>query len=146
MAQKARGDAQRMAQASLGRILVLEDDAVLALSLEEALLGGGAREVVIFARADQALADMQSTRPDIIVLDVHIADSKNGWAMAELAKMLGPRPPRIVFSTGAPQEIPAHVATLGMVFEKPYDPARLIEALHSGQRKGLFGRLRKPNG
>ncbi|WP_240310851.1 response regulator [Altererythrobacter sp. ZODW24] len=131
---------------SLGRVLVLEDDAVLALAIEDALLDGGAREVVTFSRADKALADMQSTRPDVIILDVHIADSDDGWAMAELATMLGPRPPRIIFSTGAPQEIPDHIAAMGMVLEKPYEPARLIEALQSNSRKGLFARLRKPKG
>ncbi len=135
--------AKRKSRASLGRILILEDDAVLALALEDALLSGGADEVVIFARGDLALADIQDKRPDVIILDVHIADSNDGWAMAELATMLGPRPPRIIFSTGAPQEIPAEVAAMGLVFEKPYDPAHLINALRSSRRKGLFSLLRK---
>ncbi|WP_336987267.1 response regulator [Altererythrobacter aquiaggeris] len=134
--------ARKKAKPSLGRILVLEDDAILAMALEDALLEGGAREVVIFSRADQALADLKETRPDVLILDVHIADSDDGWAMAELATMLGPKPPRIVFSTGAPEAIPAAIASLGLVFEKPYDTTRLIDALQNNTRKGIFSRLR----
>jgi hypothetical protein len=31
---------------------------------------------------------------------------------------------------------------MGAVFEKPYDPAELVEALAGGRRAGLFARLR----
>jgi hypothetical protein len=31
---------------------------------------------------------------------------------------------------------------MGPVFEKPYDPAELAQALASGTRSGLFARLR----
>jgi len=36
------------------------------------------------------------------------------------------RRPRIVFSTGAPQDIPKEIAEIGPIFEKPYDPAELV--------------------
>jgi len=43
MASKTAGKGKPV----LGRILVIEDDPVLALALEDALLAGGARAVVI---------------------------------------------------------------------------------------------------
>ena len=58
------------------------------------------------------------------------------------AGMLGPKRPRIVFSTGSPDEIPPDIAEMGPVFEKPYDPAQLAEVLASGAKPGLFARLR----
>ena len=65
-----------------------------------------------------------------------------GSGLAELVDMLGTKRPRIVFSTGAPEEIPPEIAEMGPVFEKPYDPAQLADVLASGAKPGLFARLR----
>ena len=108
-------------RSSLGRVLVVEDDPIQGMALEE----GPA---------------------DAIVLDVHLADRDDGWALAELVDLLGPRRPRIVFSTGSPEDIPPEIAEMGPVFEKPYDPAQLAAALASGARPGLFARLRNAIG
>lgn len=126
------------------RILVVEDDALLAMSIEQALLDAGASEVMLCDSTEQALASLREKQPDAIILDVHLADRDDGWAIAELVNDVGPNPPRIVFSTGAPQDIPAKIAALGPVLEKPYDPADLIEAIRGPQRSGLIGRLLRP--
>ena len=65
-----------------------------------------------------------------------------GWAVAELVRSLGPSGPRIVFSTGAPQDIPEQIAEMGCVMEKPYDPKELVEVLTEPKRRGLISRLR----
>lgn len=130
--------------ASLRRVLLVEDDPVLALALEDALLRGGAGTVEICATMKATvLALEKSARPTAVILDVHLADRNDGWAIAELIGLLGPRPPRIVFSTGTPQEIPKAIAEMGPVFEKPYDADRLVEVLKGEQKLGLFARLRK---
>ena len=116
----------------LGRVLVVEDDPVLALALEDALLAGGAREVAICPSMENTMTELEKGSVDAIVIDVHLADRDDGWAVAELVDMLGTRRPRIVFSTGAPQEIPEEIAEMGPVFEKPYDPAELVAALSDG--------------
>ena len=128
-------------KSALGRVLVVEDDPVLALALEDALVERGAEDVVICPSIAATMAELEGERPDALVIDVHLADRDDGWALAELASLLGPRPPRIVFSTGAPQDIPPGIAEMGPVFEKPYDPARLAEAVASGTRRGFFARL-----
>lgn len=129
---------------SLGRALIVEDDALLAMSLEDALLDGGAEKVVVCGSVAAAMAELQNLRPDILILDVHLADRDDGWTMAELVTELSPRPPVIVFSTGAPERIPEKIAELGAVMSKPYDPQKLIEVLAKNRRKpGLLGRLRE---
>lgn len=135
--------ATRKAKAKpLGRILLVEDDALIALSIEEALREGGASEVVVCSTSAEALAALRDDKPDGMVLDVHLADRDDGWAIAELVNSVGPRPPRIVFSTGAPQDIPPEIAELGPVLEKPYAPAQLIAALQEPPHAGLIARLR----
>ena len=127
------------------RVLLVEDDAVLALNLEDALLRGGAGEVVICATMQATLAALEAGfDPSAMILDVHLADRDDGWALAELASLLGPRSPRIVFSTGSPGDIPAAVAALGPVFVKPYDAQELVKALVGAPPRGLLARWRGP--
>ena len=126
----------------LGRVLVVEDDPVVAVAIEAALLDGGAEDVVICPSIAATMAELDKSRPDAIILDVHLTDRDDGWALAELVDLLGPKRPRIIFSTGAPQDIPPEVAGMGPVFEKPYDPAELVDVLASNRKVGLFARLR----
>jgi CheY-like chemotaxis protein len=127
---------------ALGRVLVVEDDPVLALALEDALLAGGASEVAVCPSMEMTMAELEKAPADALVIDVHLADRDDGWALAELVEMLGTRPPRIIFSTGAPQDIPQQVAEMGPVFEKPYDITELVSALSSDVKPGLFAKLR----
>ena len=124
------------------RVLVVEDDAVLSLAIEGALLDAGIADVESCPTTDAALAALKRQRPDAIILDVHLADRDDGWAIAELVRTVGPRAPQIIFSTGAPRDIPGNIAEMGCVLEKPYDPADLIEILHQPRRRGIIARLR----
>ena len=137
---------QERGKSALGRVLIVEDDPVLALALEDALVERGAEDVVICPSIAATMAELEGERPDALVIDVHLADRDDGWALVELVEMLGTRRPRIVFSTGAPQDIPPKIAEAGAVFEKPYDPADLAAALSGEEKRGLFSRLRSAIG
>ncbi|HBK16408.1 MAG TPA: response regulator, partial [Erythrobacter sp.] len=50
--------------------------------------------------------------------------------------------PQIIFSTGAPQDIPADIAALGCTLEKPYDAQELIAVLRQSKPRGIISRLR----
>lgn len=126
----------------LGRVLLVEDDAILAMALEDALLRGGASEVVICQTMRATMDELDTNKHiDAMVLDVHLADRDDGWALAELVDLLGPKKPRIAFSTGSPEDIPPQIARMGPVFEKPYDPDQLVDVLLAGRKKGLIARL-----
>ncbi len=134
----------RRRRRSLGRALVVEDDAILGMALADALHGGGAKSVEVCASIGDAMTKLETMRFDIVILDVHLADRSDGWALAELVKELGPKPPRIVFSTGSPEAIPQAIAEMGIVLEKPYDPEVLLAALHQQAAPvGLFAKLRE---
>ncbi|MXO59829.1 response regulator [Altererythrobacter salegens] len=128
----------------LSRVLIVEDDALLALAIEDALLAEGlAREVVTCPSTERAMHELEKAVPDAIVLDVHLSDRDDGWALAELIAVLGDKNTRIIFSTGSPEDIPPHIAELGLVFEKPYDPDKLARVLASDRKEGLFARFRR---
>lgn len=107
------------------RVLVVEDDPLLAMSLVSAFRDAGAGHVSSSSRAATALDEMCGTVPDLLVLDVALDDSELGYGLAEIAHQLFHPPPAVVFSTGDPDRIPAHVARLGTIFAKPYDPDQL---------------------
>jgi len=138
----SRARSRKAAKDRLGRVLVVEDDPVLALAIEAALDDAGAVEVVICPSIACTMDALEPGPPHAIVIDVHLADRDDGWALAELVDMLGPKRPLIVFSTGSPEDIPPEIAEMGPVFEKPYDPAQLVQALVEGAKPGLFERLR----
>jgi CheY-like chemotaxis protein len=141
---KADGKTGRSrAAGSLGRVLLVEDDAILALATEQALRDAGADHVIICSTTAEALAALRGDRTDAMVLDVHLADRDDGWAIAELVSEVGPHPPRIVFSTGAPDDIPDEIAELGPVLVKPYDSSELVALLRKPPRESLLARLRE---
>lgn len=141
---KRRGQAKRKdgQLSALAHVLVVEDDPVLGMATEDTLRDAGVARVDICPTTDGALEILRTTKPDALILDVHLSDRSDGWAIAELVETLGENSPRIVFSTGAPQEIPAEVAELGSVLEKPYAPEALLAALQDTGRRGLLTRLR----
>ena len=143
MTTKIPAEKRRKPTKGIARVLLVEDDAILAMALEEALLRAGAGEVTICASVEQTMRELELIRPEAIVLDVHLSDRNDGWALAELVSLLGARPPRIVFSTGSPEAIPENVAAMGPVFVKPYDPEELVSALLEGPKTGLFTLLRR---
>ena len=137
---------RRKAKPKLGRVLIVEDDPVLAIALEDALRTGCVAEVAICPSMEATMAELEKQSPDAMIIDIHLADRNDGWALAELIDLIGTRRPRIVFSTGAPQEIPQEIAEMGAIFEKPYDPADLVGALCGEEQRGLFAKLRGAKG
>lgn len=124
-----------------GPVLVVEDDAVLALAVEDALHEAGATDVTLASTTAQAIETLRVGRIDTVILDVHLADRGDGWAIAELIRALGTNAPKIIFATGSPGDIPADVAELGPVLAKPYDFDQLIG--HVRSRGRLLSRLRR---
>lgn len=123
-------------------VLVVEDDAILGMAIEDALRDAGIAKVELSVSTEEALRHLRDESPQAIILDVHLADRDDGWAIAELVRTLGPDSPRIIFSTGAPQDIPDNVAAMGCILEKPYSPEVLIDLLRQPKRRGIISRLR----
>lgn len=129
----------------IGTILVVEDDPIVRLAAIDTLKEAGASEIRDCSTTEDALAILREWKPDVVVLDVHLADRDDGWAIAELLSTIGPRPPKIIFSTGSPQDIPDDIAGLGTVLAKPVAPANLVAAVSGQARETLLsGLLRRP--
>ena len=113
----------------LGPVLIVEDEVLQSDLLAQTLMDAGASEVRVCATAAKALAQFENFSPNVIILDVRLADRDDGWKMAELARQIFPRLPLVVFATGSPSRIPAKVADLGIMAVKPYDAGELVETI-----------------
>lgn len=125
------------------RVIVVEDDAVLGITIIETLTRHGIAEVEVCPSAACTLSKLRRGSYDAMVLDGHLADSDDGWKIAELVEVLGDNSTRIVFQTGSPEAIPARLRQLGPVLVKPYPPQALVDALTERPRPGLLELLRR---
>ncbi|MBA4355390.1 MAG: response regulator [Novosphingobium sp.] len=132
----------RKARRALGHALVVEDDGLIALDIAEALADAGADPVVTCSSIAEAMEHLSRSVPALLVLDVHLADRDDGWALAELATQLGEARPLVVFTTATPESIPASAAQLGHVLAKPFRTDELIALVFRQKPAGLFGRIR----
>lgn len=131
----------------LGSVLIVEDEVFQADLLASTLADAGAGEIRWCTTAAEALAELKSFTPAILILDVHLADKHDGWLMAELALQIFPKMPVVVFATGSPERIPLAISNLGILAVKPYDAAALVEQIRAriaaqkpGGWRGLFRR------
>ena len=84
------------------RILIVEDEPLTGLTLAEMLNEEGHRTIGPIASRREALAVLDRTRPDCVVLDVSLTDGSS----AGLGRELRARgTPFIVFSGYAPDEV-----------------------------------------
>jgi DNA-binding response OmpR family regulator len=67
-----------LAEASRGSILLVEDDAPLAL-LETGMLSAHGYAVTLVSSGEQALAALADFSPDLVLLDLDLPGLLNGW-------------------------------------------------------------------
>ncbi|MDP4002606.1 response regulator [Methylobacterium sp. NEAU K] len=100
------------------RILVVEDEALIALELECLLDDLGHVTVGVAATAAEAIAMGRSTAPDVAFVDIHLVDGPTG---IEVARVLSADPrTTVVFMTANAKRIPDDFAGAIGVIAKPY--------------------------
>lgn len=107
-------------------IMVVEDEYLIALVIEMAMIDLGATVIGPFSRIEDALSALEgSTPPDAAILDINI----RGKHVFPVADRLRERRIPFVFATGYDDwTIPQHLSHVQR-FEKPVDPAKLAAAL-----------------
>lgn len=123
------------------RVLVIEDEALIALDIEATLTQAGCTVVGPLNRVDEALQAIGREGVDVAILDIHL----KGETSLSLADALELRGTPFLFLTGyeADQIPPRH--SFRPVITKPWEPAALLEGLAAAVRGGgLFGRRPPP--
>lgn len=114
------------------RVLVVEDEFLIAVDVQRILEEAGAREVVLTARSAEALAALDMPEAfDAAVLDIRLGSESS----AEIASALIDRRIPFVYGSGLSIATPPpdrfrHVP----IVEKPYTSQMLMEALIKAMR------------
>ncbi len=102
------------------RVLIVEDELLIAMELESILKELGQEVVGLAADAEEALSVVNSALPDLAFIDVHLRDGHSGPRIA--GALTGARKALVVFVTGSPHHVPDdHAGALGVI-AKPWDP------------------------
>jgi len=109
------------------RILIVEDEFLIALELECLLQDAGHDVVGIAASADEALALGKQFAPDLAFVDIHLADGLTG---VDVARSLSDQHDvTVLFMTANAKRIPEDFAGARGVIAKPYTERGVKEAL-----------------
>ncbi|MGO4523876.1 response regulator [Microvirga sp. 2MCAF35] len=121
------------------RILIVEDEILIALELESLLQDLGHEVVGMAASSEEALALGQRLRPDLAFVDVHLADGPTGVDVAR--SLSSNHRVTVVFMTANAKRIPEDFAGAWGVIAKPYTERGVREALSYV----MAGQLREPD-
>jgi DNA-binding response OmpR family regulator len=109
------------------RILVVEDEALIALMLEEVLAAGGHEVVGPAATMEEALALCEAAPPQLALLDITLAGGDNGVDVAR-ALFLRWRVPSIFASSQVCEARRARDIALGCI-RKPYAVETVLRSI-----------------
>lgn len=126
------GDDPETGLAGRLRVLVVEDETLLSLSLESMLEDWGHEVVGATATGAEAVRLAREQRPELVLMDINLAGPMDGVVAASQIRAF--HDARIVFMTAySMQDIASRVADLGAsVIHKPFSPDRLRRMLSGG--------------
>jgi CheY-like chemotaxis protein len=109
------------------RILIVEDEFLIALELESLLQDEGHDVVGIASSSDEAIALGQQLAPDLALVDIHLADGLTGVDVAR--RLTDEHHVTVLFMTANAKRIPEDFAGARGVIAKPYTERGVKEAL-----------------
>lgn len=120
---------REMAETVRGRVLVIEDDPVIALDLEGIVEGLGHVVAGLAATQREAVAMARETRPDLMLADVQLADNSSGIeAVKEILGSFSEMP--VIFVTGHPEKLLTGAAPEpAFVIAKPFREEQVRSAV-----------------
>jgi CheY-like chemotaxis protein len=108
------------------RVLIVEDEILIALELESLLQDAGHEVLGIAACAGEAIAMGKDTGPDLAFVDIHLTDGPTG---VEVARQLARHGVMVLFMTANAKRIPDDFAQAYGVIAKPYTERGVKQAL-----------------
>lgn len=113
-----------------GRILVVEDEFLIAMTIEDALQAAGFAVVGIAATFEQAVALADRERPDLAIMDVRLASARDGIEAAiEIRRRFGVASLFASANVDPHNQARAEQAQPAGWLSKPYTPEKLTRAV-----------------
>ncbi|MCV0397450.1 MAG: response regulator [Rhizobiaceae bacterium] len=109
------------------KVIIVEDEALLAMELEAVVEEAGHRVVGWATNAREARELADTTPADVALVDIHLTDGPTGVSVAEYMKERDAA--LVVFLTANPKRLPDKLAGAAGVIAKPYTVNGINDAL-----------------
>jgi two-component system alkaline phosphatase synthesis response regulator PhoP len=121
----------------MARVLVVEDDAVIAQAISSHLTAAGFEPLHV-ERGNLALARLRFERPEVCVLDLMLP-GLDGWQLIETVRYEGIGTPIIVISARGSEDDRVHALELGAddYLVKPFSMKELVARVRVAARRGV---------
>ena len=124
------------------KVMIVEDDLMLADFAEEILVAHGYEVIGIARTVTKAILLAQDAKPDLVVLDLRLADGGLGTEVA--AQLPRFSRPGILYVTGNMSQLALTAADGDACLSKPYRPADLIRSLQIVTELVATGKAQPP--
>jgi two-component system alkaline phosphatase synthesis response regulator PhoP len=118
------------------KVLIVEDDDVIADGMARHLAAGGFEPIVV-GKGEQGLARLRFERPDVCVLDLMLP-GRDGWNVIETARSEGIGTPIVVVSARGTEHDRVHALEIGAddYLVKPFSMKELVARVRAVARRG----------
>ncbi|NKE48329.1 response regulator [Roseomonas frigidaquae] len=134
----AHADAARshLRAGAVARVLIIEDEPIIALDLQQLVEAAGHEVVGIAASEDEAVAIAAAERPTLVLADVNLGAGGDGTSA--VARIMRTQQAPVIFVTAYPERLltgqdlePAFIIT------KPFEPTTLAIATYQAVTRGV---------
>jgi two-component system, OmpR family, response regulator len=111
-------------------VLVVEDEPLIGLTVEDALVGAG-YEVRLISEAVAALHELECAAEVLsaLVTDIRLQGDKDGWQVARRARELNPALPVVYMSGDSAIDHSSQGVTDSVMVQKPFAAAQIVTAV-----------------
>src|SRR6185295_17982356 len=119
----------------MAKVLIVEDDSVIAEGMARHLASAGFDPVVV-GKGEQGLARLRFERPDVVVLDLMLPE-RDGWSVIEEARSEGIGTPIVVVSARGTEHDRVHALEIGAddYLVKPFSMKELVARVRAASRR-----------
>jgi DNA-binding response OmpR family regulator len=119
----------------MAKVLIVEDDRVIAEGMARHLSSAGFDPVVV-GKGEQGLARLRFERPDVVVLDLMLPE-RDGWSVIEEARSEGIATPIVVVSARGTEHDRIHALEIGAddYLVKPFSMKELVARVRAASRR-----------
>jgi DNA-binding response OmpR family regulator len=123
------------------KVLIVEDDEVIAAGMAQHLAGAGFDPVTV-GRGEIGLARLRYELPDVLVLDLMLP-GLDGWKLIESARAEGIGTPIVVVSARGTEHDRVHALQIGAddYLVKPFSMKELVARVQAAARRGVRAQL-----
>jgi CheY-like chemotaxis protein len=122
--------------ATAARVLIIEDEAIIAMDLQHLVESAGHDVVGVAATEDEAVAIAERERPSLVLADINLGHGGDGASAVE--RILARHATPVIFVTAYPERLlTGRRVEPAFVIAKPFEPTALAVATYQAVTRDL---------